>query len=137
MGAIDRMIEERHLLMHQFYVRWQKGKVTPEALRSSIPGFTGGLVVYVAGTLIAAYVSALAAVIIYGLLAVYYLFEHLPSPAGAAAVGRRGVPGGRPPGQQGPGRVTAEPGRRPAGGSRGVAPPDQQRPSQAAPGAGR
>jgi len=33
-GAIDRMIEERHLLMHPFYVRWQKGKVTPEALRS-------------------------------------------------------------------------------------------------------
>jgi uncharacterized membrane protein len=54
----------------------------PEALRSSIPGFTGGLLVYVAGTLIAAFVSALAGVIIYGLLAVYYLFEHLPSPAG-------------------------------------------------------
>ena len=53
----------------------------PEALRSSIPGFTGGLLVYVAGTLIAAFVSALAAVIIYGALAVYYLFEHLPSPA--------------------------------------------------------
>jgi uncharacterized membrane protein len=53
----------------------------PEALRSSIPGFTGGLLVYVAGTLIAAVVSALAGVIIYGALAVYYLFEHLPSPA--------------------------------------------------------
>jgi uncharacterized membrane protein len=52
-----------------------------EALRSSIPGFTGGLVVYAAGTVIAAFVSALAAVIIYGALAVYYLFEHLPSPA--------------------------------------------------------
>jgi len=34
----------------------------------------------VAGTLIAL-VSALAAVIIYGALAVYYLFDHLPSPA--------------------------------------------------------
>jgi uncharacterized membrane protein len=54
----------------------------PEALRSSIPGFTGGLLVYVAGTLLAAFVSALAGVVIYGLLAVYYLFEHLPSPAG-------------------------------------------------------
>jgi uncharacterized membrane protein len=52
-----------------------------QALRSSIPGFTGGLVVYAAGTVIAAFVSALAAVIIYGALAVYYLFEHLPSPA--------------------------------------------------------
>jgi len=54
----------------------------PEALRSSIPGFTGGLVVYVAGTLIAAFASPLAAVFVFGALAVYYLFEHLPSPAG-------------------------------------------------------
>ena len=53
----------------------------PEALRKSIPGFTGGLIAYVAATLIAAYVNAVAAVIIFGLLAVYYLFEHLPSPA--------------------------------------------------------
>ena len=34
MGAIDRMIEEQHLLMHRFYQHWQKGKVTPEVLRS-------------------------------------------------------------------------------------------------------
>ena|SRR5438105_4439576 len=54
----------------------------PEALRQSIPGFTGGLLAYVAGTLIAAF-SAVAALIIFGLLAVYYLFEHLPSPAEA------------------------------------------------------
>ena len=53
----------------------------PEALRHSIPGFTGGLIAYMAATLIAAYVNAVAAVIIFGLLAVYYLFEHLPSPA--------------------------------------------------------
>ncbi len=52
----------------------------PEALRRSIPGFTGGLVAYVVATLIA-FFSALAALIIFGLLAVYYLFEHLPSPA--------------------------------------------------------
>jgi uncharacterized membrane protein len=51
-----------------------------QALRQSIPGFTGGLAVYVAGTLVAAFVSAPAAVAIYGLLAVYYLFEHLPNP---------------------------------------------------------
>jgi uncharacterized membrane protein len=55
----------------------------PEALRASIPGFTGGLIAYVAATLIALW-SALAAVIIYGVLAVYYLFEHLPSPADEA-----------------------------------------------------
>jgi TMEM175 potassium channel family protein len=59
----------------------------PETLRASIPGFTGGLIAYVAATLIAAYVSALAAVIIYGLLAVYYLFEHLPSPSSEAEPG--------------------------------------------------
>jgi len=55
--------------------------VPPEALRQSIPGFTGGLLAYVAATLIAAFVSPVAAVIVFGLLAVYYLFEHLPSPA--------------------------------------------------------
>jgi uncharacterized membrane protein len=53
------------------------------ALRQSVPRFTGGLVVYVAGTLVGAFVSAVAALVIFGVLAVYYLFEHLPSPAGA------------------------------------------------------
>src|SRR5215471_962851 len=52
----------------------------PEALRQSIPGFTGGLIAYVGATLIA-FFSPVAALIIFGLLAVYYLFEHLPSPA--------------------------------------------------------
>ena len=55
--------------------------VPPEALRRSIPGFTGGLIAYVAATLIAAFVSPVVALIMFGLLAVYYLFEHLPSPA--------------------------------------------------------
>jgi uncharacterized membrane protein len=55
--------------------------VPPEALRSSIPGFTLGGAAYVAGTLIAALVSAVAGMVIFGALAVYYLFEHLPSPA--------------------------------------------------------
>jgi len=58
------------------------GQAHPEALRRSIPGFTGGLLVYVAGTVIAAFGLPVIALIIYGLLAVYYLFEHLPSPAG-------------------------------------------------------
>jgi uncharacterized membrane protein len=56
--------------------------VPPEALRKSIPGFTGGLAAYAAATLIAVF-SPLAALIIFGLLAVYYLFDHLPSPADA------------------------------------------------------
>jgi uncharacterized membrane protein len=57
------------------------GQAHPEVLRGSIPGFTGGLLVYVAGTVIAAFGLPVVALIIYGLLAVYYLFEHLPSPA--------------------------------------------------------
>ena len=53
----------------------------PEALRSSILGFNLGGIAYVAGTLIAWFVSAVAGMVIFGALAVYYLFEHLPSPA--------------------------------------------------------
>jgi uncharacterized membrane protein len=52
-----------------------------DALRQSVPGFTLGLLAYVAGTLVAAFVSAVAALTIFGLLAVYYLFEHLPAPS--------------------------------------------------------
>jgi uncharacterized membrane protein len=55
--------------------------VPPGALRSSMSGWTLGGAAYVIGTLIAAYVNAVAGMIIFGLLAVYYLFEHLPSPA--------------------------------------------------------
>jgi uncharacterized membrane protein len=55
--------------------------VPPQALRSSIPGFTLGGAAYVVGTLVAAFVSAVAGMVIFGALAVYYLFEHLPSPA--------------------------------------------------------
>ena len=51
------------------------------ALRRSVPRFTGGLVVYVAGTLVGAFASAVAALVIFGVLAVYYLFDHLPRPA--------------------------------------------------------
>jgi len=46
-------------------------------------------------------------------------------PGRRPAGGSRGV---APPGQHGPGPVTEEPGRRPAGGSRGVAPPGQHGP---------
>ncbi len=58
------------------------GSAQPQALRRSIPGFTAGLLVYVAATLVAAFGAPLAALVIYGLIGVYYLFEHLPSPAG-------------------------------------------------------
>jgi uncharacterized membrane protein len=67
------------------YVVSQAGKLgagsQEHALRRSVPGFTGGLVVYVGGTLVGAFVSAVAALAIFGLLAVYYLFDHLPKPA--------------------------------------------------------
>jgi uncharacterized membrane protein len=43
--------------------------------------FVVGNAGYVAGTLIA-FVAPVAALIIFGLLAVYYLFEHLPDPSG-------------------------------------------------------
>jgi uncharacterized membrane protein len=58
--------------------------VSPEALRNSLRGWTLGGVAYVAGTLIAGFVSAVAGMVIFGALAVYYLFEHLPSPAEGA-----------------------------------------------------
>ncbi len=58
------------------------GAVVPQgALRQSVPGFTLGGAVYAAGTLIAAFWSPVAGLIIFGALAIYYLFEHLPSPA--------------------------------------------------------
>jgi TMEM175 potassium channel family protein len=60
------------------------GQAQPEALRPSIPRFASGLLAYVAGTVIAAVGLPVVALIIYGLLAVYYLFEHLPAPAEGA-----------------------------------------------------
>ena len=58
------------------------GAAVPQGtLRRSIPGFTLGGAAYVAATLIALW-SPVAALIVFGLLAVYYLFEHLPGPAG-------------------------------------------------------
>src|SRR5262249_31678877 len=65
------------------------GAVVPQgALRKSIPGFPLGGAAYLAGTLIAAFWSPVAGLIIFGLLAIYYLFEHLPSPAEEPAAGK-------------------------------------------------
>lgn len=52
--------------------------------RLSTVRFTAGNAGYVAGTLIA-FVSPVSALIIFGLLAVYYLFEHLPEPGDNAS----------------------------------------------------
>ena len=43
--------------------------------------FTGGLWGYVAGVLAAAFGTAAAGLVIYALLAVYYMFENLPTPS--------------------------------------------------------
>jgi uncharacterized membrane protein len=54
--------------------------------------FSAGLFGYVAATLIAAFVSGLVALIIYGLLAIYYMFEHLPGRGDAGADDERAGP---------------------------------------------
>jgi uncharacterized membrane protein len=46
--------------------------------------FTAGLVGYVLATLLAAFVSATVALAMYGAIAVYYLFDHLPDPGAGA-----------------------------------------------------
>jgi uncharacterized membrane protein len=54
-----------------------------ERFRSALR-FSGPLVGYVAGTLVGGFWSPIAGLIIYGLIGVYYLFEHLPNPSAAA-----------------------------------------------------
>lgn len=44
--------------------------------------FSAGLVGYVAAVLVAAFVSPQASIVIYGLIAVYYMFENLPEDSG-------------------------------------------------------
>lgn len=61
--------------------------------------FSAGLFGYIAATLIAAFISGLVALAIYGLLAIYYMFEHLPGQGGktesdSARAGRGGEPDG-------------------------------------------
>src|SRR3984893_2318795 len=76
---------------------------TTRVLRDAIPGFgTGpglaaqiprwsiGLVGYLAGTLIAAFVSPGVALAVYGALAVFYLFNHLPAPVTVGESAPRG-----------------------------------------------
>jgi uncharacterized membrane protein len=48
-----------------------------------VPRWSIGLLGYLVGTLVAALVSAAAALAVYGLLAVFYLFNHLPEPSDA------------------------------------------------------
>jgi uncharacterized membrane protein len=52
-----------------------------EEMLRSLPGYSIGLAVYVAGTVVAVWLPGVA-LAVFGALAVYYLFEHLPSPRG-------------------------------------------------------
>jgi uncharacterized membrane protein len=70
-----------YLAAHQEALGARKKIRTP---RLSTIRFTAGNAGYVAGTLIA-FVSPVAALIMFALLAVYYLFEHLPEPGDNAA----------------------------------------------------
>ncbi len=66
-----------YLAAHQEVLAARRKIRTP---RLSTFRFTVGNAGYVAGTLIA-FASPVAALIIFGLLAIYYMFEHLPQPA--------------------------------------------------------
>jgi uncharacterized membrane protein len=65
------------------YVAWHAGELGGSAqlrrLSWSTLRFTAGNVGYVAGTLIAAFVSPIAGLIIFGAMALYYIFEQLPA----------------------------------------------------------
>jgi len=49
--------------------------------------FTAGNFAYIAGTLIAAFVSPIAGLVIFGIVGVYYIFEHLPAAGDAGDAG--------------------------------------------------
>jgi uncharacterized membrane protein len=53
-------------------------RLEPAAVRRSVPRFGAGFVGYVIATLLA-FASPLAALVLFGVLALYYAFEHLPT----------------------------------------------------------
>ena len=61
----------------------------PPGLAAKIPRWGLGLVGYAVGVLIAAFWSAGAALAVYGALAVFYLFNHLPDPVAVAEAAAR------------------------------------------------
>jgi uncharacterized membrane protein len=82
-----------YMAAHQDALGGRRHARTP---RFSMLRFVGGNFGYIAGTLIAL-ISPVTALIIFGLLGVYYLFEHLPDPSDeadspAAAGGTTGQP---------------------------------------------
>jgi uncharacterized membrane protein len=96
-GAVMIAISIFYNLIWAYMVRHADAlgsRITRVMLRDSVPGlgqspllariprWSVGLVGYLAGVLLAAFVSAGAALAVYAALAVFYLFNHLPEPAG-------------------------------------------------------
>src|SRR5258708_20698887 len=93
-GIVMIVISIFYNAIWQYLVRHPEAlgsKSTRKRLRDSVPGFGAGvaariprwsvgLVGYAAGALIAAFASAGVALAVYGALAVFYLFNHLPDP---------------------------------------------------------
>lgn len=89
-GLVMLLISVSFAAMWLYLAAHRKQLGAPEVPvpRSSTIRFTIGNAGYVAATLIAL-VAPVAALIIYGLLAVYYMIEHLPVPAAAVRAGER------------------------------------------------
>ena len=64
------------------------GSARSRSVRATSIRFGAGLIGYVAATLVAALVSATAALVLYGSIAVYYLFDQLPDATGSALAPR-------------------------------------------------
>jgi len=89
------------------YVAANQARLGNRRIRTPVEAtirFSAGLLGYVAGTLVAAFGSPYVALVIYAAIAVYYLFDHLPDPAGgdpdqpgAAAAGAMSDHGAGPP----------------------------------------
>jgi TMEM175 potassium channel family protein len=104
-GLVMIVISIFYNVIWEYLVRHAEALGSPgtrQALRDAVPGFGSGpglaakvprwslgLAGYTAGVLIAAFWSAGAALAVYGALAVYYLFNHLPDPVAVAEMASR------------------------------------------------
>jgi uncharacterized membrane protein len=94
-GAVMIVISLCYNAIWEYLVRHAEAlgsSSTRQMLRDAIPGFGRGpalsriprwalgLIGYLAGVLLAAFVSAAASLAVYAALAVWYLFDHLPQP---------------------------------------------------------
>jgi uncharacterized membrane protein len=100
-GIVMIVISLAYNAIWEYLVRHAEALGSPatrQVLRQAVPGFglrlspgvkfprwSIGLIGYLAGALLAAFVSASVALAVYGLLAVFYLFNHLPDPAAIAS----------------------------------------------------